>query len=178
MTRPDWDADEHDPDAKHDERGHRSDDRTDRDVIEYRPNREQRGTWLSALLAVFGFATIGGVLVLEFAASHVWNGVLVGSVLLVVGAYNLYRRRSEEIGSVGAATLATIAGLWLATSPFLFGPESGEGVVAVGTTAGLWFLVIVGVATFAIGGVSAAVARKRRRDADARPTAVYDRRGQ
>ncbi|APW99131.1 hypothetical protein CHINAEXTREME_15730 [Halobiforma lacisalsi AJ5] len=179
MTGSDWDASEHDPDAKHDERSHTDDRRTDRDVIEYRPNREQRGTLLSVAVVLLGVVTIAGTLAIDFAESHAWNAGLIGVALCVFGAYNYYRRANQELGSVGVETLAAIAGLWLVASPFLFGPETGTaGPAAAGTEIGAGFLLIVGLLTFGVGSYSAAIAHKRRREADARPTAVYDRRGQ
>ncbi|EMA38594.1 hypothetical protein [Halobiforma nitratireducens] len=179
MPRPNWDADEHDPDAKHDERGHADDDRADRDSIEYEPNRDGRGRAVSGLVVLLGVVAIAGALGLDFAASHAWNAGLIGAALVVFGAYNYYRRTAAELGSAGVAALAAAAGLWLLASPFLFGPETGTaGPTAAGTAVGTWVLLVVGFLAFCGGAYDAATIRKRRREADARPTAVYDRRGQ
>lgn len=175
MTRPTWDASEHDPDAKHDERGHGG-DRTDRDAIEYEPNPNERGTWLSAVVGLLGLSVLVQAVALDLVASQFWNAVLVGTALLVLGAYNAYRRSNRELGSAGVATFAALVGLWLVASPFLLGSEPG--LVAATNEVGAWISVGVGLLAFGLGTYSAATVRKRRRNADARATAVYDRRGQ
>ena len=173
MTDPDPNVTS-DPDAKHDARG--GADATDRDRIAYDPNSGHRGLWLSVALGLLGIWSIVGAVVLEVGAAEFWNAVLVGATLLAIGAYNAYRRRTAELGSAGLAVFAAILGLWLVASPFVVGP--GEGALAATSEVGAWNDLVVGVLAVAIGGYSAAKTRDRRRAADARETATFDRRGQ
>ncbi|WP_049927343.1 SPW repeat protein [Halopiger goleimassiliensis] len=171
MTRPTWDADEHAPDRKHDERGHDEGEPTDRDTIEHEPNPGRRGRWLAALVAVLGAALIGQAIVLETPASAFWNEVLVGATLVALGAYNYYRRSKRELGSASVAMLAAVLGAWLVASPFAIG-DGGT------LEASAWPPIVIGLLAIVLGSYSAVATRRRRRNADARPTAVYDRRGQ
>lgn len=165
---------EHDPDANHDERG--GADAIDRDRIEYDPNPAKHGRWLSAGIGLLGLWMIVQAVWLDLAASQLWNDVLVGAALLSIGAYNTYRRSKAEFGSAGLATFAAIVGLWLIVAPFLLGP--GDGLLAATNEIGAWIDVAVGVLAVGLGLYSAATIRDRRREADARPTATFDRRGQ
>ncbi|WP_049924612.1 hypothetical protein [Halopiger djelfimassiliensis] len=174
MTRPLWEASEHDPDASHDERGRRDGTVTNRDAIEHRPNPDERGTRLATALVVLGAVTIGLAVAFDFPASQFWNALLAGVVLCATGAYNYVRRSNEAFGSAGAAAFAALVGLWLVASPALVGPEPGGAATA---DSGAW-IGVVGLLAFAIGSYSAVTVRKRRRAAEARSTAVYDRRGQ
>ncbi|WP_436344189.1 SPW repeat domain-containing protein [Natronorubrum sp. FCH18a] len=164
---------EHDPDAKHDERG--GADAIDRDRIEYDPNPDKRGLWLSAIIAVLGGWMVVQAVAFDLAASQFWNAVFAGAALLAVGAYNSYRRSKAEFGSAGLAVFAALVGLWLVAAPFLIGP--GEGIVAAQSDVGAWNDVVVGLLTLGLGLYSASKIRDRRRDADARQAATFDRRG-
>ena len=176
MTRPTWDADEHAPNRTHDERGHDDDGPTRRDLVEHEPNPTQRGQWLSAVAALLGAVLIGQAIALEPAAGQFWNDVLVGTAVIALGGYNWYRRSNREFGSVGVATLLALVGLWLVGSPFLFVPGT-DALLASGDVSG-WLTVVVGLVVAALGSYSAVSAAGRRRAADARPTAVYDRGAQ
>lgn len=176
MTRPTWDADEHAPDRPHDERGHDDDDPTRRDLVEYEPNPMRRGRWLSAVAALLGVVLVGQAIALEPTASQFWNDILVGTAVIVLGGYNWYRRSNREFGSVGVATLLALVGLWLVASPFLFVPGT-DALLASADVSG-WLTVVVGLLVAVLGSYSAVSAAGRRRTADARPTAVYDRREQ
>ena len=169
----DYDPIDHDPDAKHDERG--GADATDRDRIEYDPNPEQRGRVLSAAIALLGVWLIVQAVWLDPAASQFWNDVLVGASLLAIGGYNAYRRSKAELGSAGLATFAAVLGLWLIAAPFLLGAGSGPLATESGLVA--WTDVLVGALAVCLGVYSAAKIRDRRRAADARETATFDRRG-
>ncbi|WP_306058906.1 SPW repeat domain-containing protein [Natronococcus wangiae] len=163
------DASGHDPDAKHDERGGR--DVTTRDRIEHQPNPDERGTRLSAAIGLLGLWLVVQAVWLNPAPGRFWNAVLVGGALLAVGAYNFHRRANEEFGSAGVATFAALLGLWLVASPLLFGGESGTAAAAAGE-------VVVGLLAVGFGTYSAVAIRNRRKEADARSTATYDRTGQ
>lgn len=176
MTRPTWNADEHAADRPHDDRGHDPDDPTHRDLVEHEPNPSRRGRWLSAAIVVLGVVAILGAVATDPAAGRLWNDALAGAALVALGGYNAYRRSRRQLGSVGVASLASVVGLWLLASPFLFGPETG--LVAARDPTGVAITAVVGLLAFGLGTYSAIAALVRRRDADARPTAVYDRRGQ
>ncbi|WP_235920827.1 SPW repeat domain-containing protein [Natronorubrum halalkaliphilum] len=164
---------DHDPDAKHDERG--GADAIDRDRVEYDPNPDNRGLWLSMAIGALGLLMIVQSVALDLVASQFWNAVLVGAALLSIGAYNSSRRSKAEFGSAGLAVFAAVIGLWLVVGPFLIGPEGG--LFAAANEIGAWNDVIVGLLAIGLGTYSAAKTRDRRRDADARETATFDRRG-
>ena len=170
----DYDPVDHDPDAAHDERG--GADATGRDRIEYGPNPGERGTRLSVAIALLGAVLIGQAVWIDVAAGQFWNDVLVGAALLSIGAYNTVRRSRAELGSAGLATFAAVLGAWLVAAPFLLG--AGDGLVATPSGTAAATDIVVGLSTVGLGLYSAAKIRDRRRAADARPTATYDRRGQ
>ncbi|WP_247001487.1 SPW repeat protein [Halosolutus gelatinilyticus] len=168
------DASEHDPDAEHDKRGDRR-AVTHRDRIEYEPNPERRGRRLSTIVGLLGVWLIASTIWLDPSPSAFWNAVLVGLGLATVGAYNDYRRSKRELGSAGVAAFGAILGLWLVASPFLVGPAEGT---AAQSGLRLWNEVLVGLLAFGVGTYGAFAIRSRRKAADARPTATYDRSGQ
>ncbi|TYL37566.1 hypothetical protein CV102_16520 [Natronococcus pandeyae] len=169
MNEDKRDASEHDPDAKHDKRGEGR-DVTTRDRIEPDPNPDRRGRWVSGAIALLGLWLVAQSVWLDPTPDRFWNAVLVGAALLAVGAYNFYRRANEEFGSAGVAMFAALLGLWLLASPFLFGVEPG---IATATSE-----LVVGLLAFGFGTYSAVVIWNRRKAADARATATYDRTGQ
>lgn len=165
---------EHDPREEHDKRGNRGDAVTGRDMIEHRPNPGRRRRWLAAIVAILGGWVVLQAVWFDLVPARFWNDVAVGAALLAAGAYNLFRRSNAEFGSAGVAALAAILGLWLVAAPFLFGPgldAEANGIPAV-------TVVVVGLVVFAASAYSAYAIRARRRAADPRPTAVYDREGQ
>ena len=172
MGEGDYDPVDHDPDAKHDERG--GSEATDRDRIAYDPNPGRRGLGLSAAIAVLGGLLIVQAVALDLAAGQFWNDVLIGAALLSIGAYNAVRRSRAELGSAGLAAFAAVLGVWLVATPFLLGGGASP-LAASGIAAGID--VVVGLAVIGLGFYSAAKIRDRRRAADARETATFDRRG-
>jgi hypothetical protein len=121
-----------------------SSDRTDDDVVaEYEPEEEQLewnprgvGKGASALVALLGLWIIAAPFVFdmvwetafEMLEAHFWSDIVVGLTLLVLGAYNYYRRSDERVGSVGVAALVVLLGLWLIATPFVFGVGADIGV--------------------------------------------------
>ncbi|ELY94999.1 hypothetical protein C483_01486 [Natrialba hulunbeirensis JCM 10989] len=176
MTRPNWDADEHESSAKHDDRARSDDGATARDIIVHNPNPDRRGRWLPASIVVLGAIAMVQAVAFDIVAGLRWNALLVGAALIATGAYNYVRRTDAALGSVGVATLTAILGLWLVASPFVIGPETAT--VAAANELSATITVVVGLLVVGIGSYSAVTARARRGDADARETAVYDRRGQ
>lgn len=140
------------------------------DRTPYEPNPDERGAWISAAVGLLGVAVLVQALVLELTAGQFWNDVLVGTTLLVAGAYNYYRRSNEEFGSIGVASLVALVGLWLVASPFLLG--TGAGVAETASEVGFWTDVVVGLLALGLGTYSAYAIRDRRRRVDVRRTAT------
>jgi len=135
---------------------------TDRDdaVDEYDPNPAERGKWISGVIALLGLWMLAEAVLFDIVPGQFWNDVIVGALLLAVGGYNYYRRSDEEIGSVGAAAVAALVGLWLLAAPFVFGAEGG----ATETTNALafWNDIVVGLLALGLGAYSAYEARNQR----------------
>lgn len=131
----------------------------------YEPNPTERGKWISALVALIGLWLVVEAFVFELAAAQVWNDVLVGALLLVLGGYNFYRRSDEELGSAAAAAIAGLLGAWLVLSPFIFGVEAG--LTETVNEAAFWNDVILGLIVLVLGAYSAYEIRDNRREAEA-----------
>lgn len=157
-TDDDYDRTRTDETARTDDR---APDRTMDD--EYDPNPSEAGKWISALIALLGLWMIAEALLFDLVASQFWNDIVVGALLLAVGAYNYYRRSDERFGSVAAATLAALLGLWLVASPFMFGADTGSTEAA--NDFGFWNDIIVGLAALILGAYSAYKGRDRRETA-------------
>lgn len=97
--------------------------------------------WLAAANAVLGLWLVAAPFVFGVSGAGLWNAVIVGSLIVMVGGYNWYLTTKDREVSVAGASLNALLGLWVIAAPFLFSP---------GTTA-LWNDVIVGavVVTFA-----------------------------
>jgi len=144
------------------QRTHDSDATADR-TDDYDPNPNERGKWLSALIALLGLWMIVEALVFDLVATQFWNDLLVGALLLALGGYNFYRRADEHMGNVAVAALVALLGLWLIVTPFVFG-ESG-GLTETTNDAAFWNDVIVGLIAAVLGAYSAYEARDRQRTA-------------
>ncbi|GAA0250387.1 SPW repeat protein [Haladaptatus pallidirubidus] len=132
------------------------------------PNPDERGKGLSALIALLGLWLILQAFLFELAATQVWNDVLVGAFLAAIGVYNYSRQSNKQLGSMGAAIVATILGLWLIIAPFVLGIDAGATETA--NDLGFWNDIIVGLLAFVLGAYSAYKIRDWRQDAQ-RPTA-------
>lgn len=131
-------------------------------------NPGERGKWLSALIALLGLWMVVESLWFDLVAAQVWNDLVVGALLLAVGGYNYARRSDERVGSVGAAGLAVLLGLWLVGSPMMFGADAG--VTEAINDAAFWNDVVVGLLALALGAFSAYAARDQRRRVGATTT--------
>jgi len=139
-----------------------STDTDDRTAADYDPNPNERGRWVSALIALVGAWMLAEPLVLDLATAQFWNDIVAGLLLLAVGGYNFFRQSREEYGSASAAAIAALVGLWLVAAPFVFGDTTiGTGV---GSDASFWNDVVVGLVALALGAYSAYSIRDRRSD--------------
>lgn len=112
--------------------------------------------WLAGLNAILGLWLITAAFVFGVAGAAMWNAIIVGGTIALLGWYNYSRTTDGNEVSLGAAGVNVLLGLWVIVAPFLFNP---------GTTA-LWNDVIVGalVALFgAYNGYAATTARKQTR---------------
>ncbi|WP_435345634.1 SPW repeat domain-containing protein [Haloarchaeobius sp. HRN-SO-5] len=143
-----------------------ADDADTRDREQTTGNREttasDRGRWLSAVIALLGIWMVVQAVWFDPGAAQFWNDVVVGVLLLAAGGYNYTRRSEARLGTVGAAGLAALLGLWLLLAPFVLGGDAG----ATGTATGIavWNDVVVGLLAILFGAYSAYVARGRRRE--------------
>lgn len=146
-----------------------ADDRSTERAETYTPNPGERGKWLSAIIALLGLWMLAEALWLDLVPAQFWNDVIVGLLLLAVGAYNYSRRASERLGNVAAASLAALLGLWLIAAPFVFGADTG--LAETTNDMGFWNDIAVGALTFLLGAYSAYKARDRQADRETRRTA-------
>ncbi|WP_240334586.1 hypothetical protein [Halorussus sp. MSC15.2] len=127
------------------------------------PNPHERGKWLSGIIALLGAWMLAEAFLFDVVASQFWNDVIVGALLLAVGAYNYSRRGSDKVGSVGAAAIAALLGLWLVAAPFLFG--AGGGATEAVNDAAFWNDIVVGLVALVVGAFSAYAARDQKQEA-------------
>ena len=134
----------------------------------YNPNPDESGKGLSAIIALLGLWMILQAVVFDVVPAQFWNDVIVGVLLIAVGGYNYYRRSNEEIGSVAAAGLAALLGLWLVAAPFVLGADAG--LTETTNDLAFWNDIVVGLLALALGAYSAYEAREERREAEAHRT--------
>jgi hypothetical protein len=108
--------------------------------------------WLSALIALVGIWMIAEAFLFELAGAQLWNDLAIGLLLLAVGGYNYYRQSNEQFGSVNAAAVAAVIGLWLIAAPFVFSGGAGG---STGVAVGVWNDLVAGLVTFVLGAYSA-----------------------
>jgi len=116
-------------------------------------NEWGRGKWVSGLIALVGLWMLIQSLLFEMITAQLWNDVVIGLLLLAVGGYNYYRQTNGHYGSVGAASVAALIGLWLILAPFVFG--QGGDLTAVPDSTAFWNDIVIGLLTFALGAYSA-----------------------
>lgn len=116
--------------------------------------------WLAGINAVLGLWLIAAPFVFSgVPQTSVWNAVIVGALIAIIGGYNWYLTTQDKEVSTSGAGLNTLLGLWLIAAPFLFNP---------GTTM-LWNNVIVGAAVAILAGYNTYVANQARTAATAEP---------
>ena len=104
-------------------------------------------SWVIALLGLWEFGDIAALFVPNFGKiqSYVWNHIIVGLILMIVGAW---AARTNNAGTAKTMNwIAVVAGIWLIISSFMMRYP----VIA----AGLWNDVIVGVMVLSLGAWSA-----------------------
>lgn len=126
-------------------------------------NPHERGKWLSGIIALLGAWMVLEAFLFDMVASQFWNDIIVGALLLGVGGYNYSRRGNDKIGSVGAAAIAAVLGLWLIAAPFMFGWEAGATEAVNPLT--FWNDIVVGLITLGLGAFSAYAARDQKEEA-------------
>jgi thiol:disulfide interchange protein len=134
------------------------DDRVERD--DYETNPDESGKWVSALIALLGGWMIVEAFLLDIVLTQFWNDVLVGALLLAVGGYNYYRRSDAEVGSMAAAGIAALLGLWLIVAPFVLGAAGDATAVDAVNDLAFWNDTIAGAIALLLGLYSAYEIRK------------------
>lgn len=135
----------------------RRDERADQGV-----NPNERGKWLSALIALLGLWMVAQAIALDLTAAQFWNDVLVGALLVGVGGYNYTRRADERFANTAVALVAVAAGLWLIVAPFVLGAEAG--LTETTNELGFYNDILVGLLAIGLGGYSAYKARDHQED--------------
>lgn len=115
--------------------------------------------WLAGINGLLGLWLIAAPFVFGAASASLWNAVIVGAAIAVIGWYDWNRTRNDEEVSSGAAGLNALLGLWMIAAPFVF---------AAGT-AMLWNNVIVGAAVAIFAGYNAYVATQTSGQRGAQP---------
>jgi len=138
------------------------DDRVERD--DYDTNPDESGKWISALIALLGLWMMLEAFLFDIILTQFWNDVLVGALLLAVGGYNYYRRADQEVGSMAAAGIAALLGLWLIAAPFVLGTGGEAAAVETANDLAFWNDVVAGLIALGLGAYSAYEVRKDRRD--------------
>lgn len=126
-------------------------------VTDVDTNPGERGKWISALVALIGLWLVVEPLLFEVTPANFWNDIIIGLALVVLGAYNYYRRADERLGSVAVGVFVALLGLWMIAAPFVFGAEAG--VAAETEALGFWNDIIVGAVVLILGAYSAYEAR-------------------
>lgn len=109
--------------------------------------------WIIALLGLWEFGDIAALFVPDFGKipAFLWNHILVGMILIIVGA------RAGITNNAGTARrmsgIAIAAGVWLIVSSFILRYP----VLA----AGLWNDIIVGTGASILGAWGALLSRRR-----------------
>ncbi|MDF9748151.1 SPW repeat protein [Natrinema salsiterrestre] len=110
--------------------------------------------WLAGINSLLGLWLIVAPFILEAPTGDLWNDVIIGSSIVVIGAYNYYRATNQQSVSTGGATLNVLLGLWLIIAPFVFGVGG----------ALLWSDVIVGVSVASLASYNAYAAGSSERE--------------
>lgn len=100
--------------------------------------------WVSALVAVLGLWLVASAFLFDATDQAIWNVALTGTGIFLVSGYNFVRMSRDRLGSVGAAVLSALLGVWMAASPFIM--EMGSDELATSTI--LTGLLVAAIATY------------------------------
>lgn len=131
-------------------------------------NPDESGKGISAAIAVLGLWMILQVFLFETVDTQFWNDIIVGALLVAVGAYNYSRQSNEKVGSIASASVAALLGLWLIATPFILGADTG--LTETTNDYAFWNDIIVGLLAFGLGAYSAYEIREDRQEAMDRRT--------
>lgn len=109
-----------------------------------------RSKWPIGIAALFGVWLFVSPFVVGASGAHLWNDVVVGAVVAILGAYSGYTRA----GSRGASGLVTLLGLWSIVTPFVY--AGGSGMLWSDVISGIVVAVLAGYDTYAVGASSGA----------------------
>lgn len=125
-------------------------------------NTGGRGKLLSPMIALLGVWMVALAFVLDVTGSHFWSAVLVGALLIGVGAYNYSRQANERLANSAIALIAVAAGLWLIAAPYVLGGDAG----LTESAYELWFYnhVAVGLLAVGLGAYTAYTSRDHQQD--------------
>lgn len=109
--------------------------------------------WLNWLVAVAGLWELVSPFVLDYSTITVamWNAIIVGVVLIVLGAWAaLYKeaRTDRTLDWINA-----ILGVWLVVSPFALGYSA--------TVTAMWNNIIVGLVVLVLAGWAAFIVSRK-----------------
>ncbi|WP_276255514.1 SPW repeat domain-containing protein [Halomontanus rarus] len=90
--------------------------------------------WVSAIVSLAGLGLVAYPFIFEATEAAIWNDTLVGTAIFLLAGYNFVRLSRDRLASVGAASLATLLGLWALISPAVI--EMGSDELATATAAG------------------------------------------
>ncbi|MFB6302153.1 MAG: hypothetical protein ABEH78_04760 [Haloferacaceae archaeon] len=132
----------------------------DRDASD--PHPHDPVATLSAVVVLIGGTVVLQAVQFDPAPAQFWSEAVVGSVLVAVGGYNYYRRATDRLGSVAAAAVVALLGLWLMASSFAFGADPS--LAATVDTFGFWDGLFSGQLALVLGVDSAVKTCGRHRD--------------
>jgi SPW repeat len=97
------------------------------------------GLWEIVAPFILGFGTV---------ATGVWNNVIVGIILIILGVWAAVARNVTTAKTLD--WIAAVVGLWLIVSPFILGTSV--------ITAALWNDIVVGIIALVCGAWAALAA--------------------
>lgn len=106
---------------------------------------------MSVTIAVCGLVLIAAPLLGKSSTAGLWNNLVVGVAVVLLGGFNVVRIRRDRPVSFSASALATLLGLWTLVSSVVIGMGSPE--IAITN-------ILFGVTIVMLAGLSAGVARR------------------
>lgn len=116
--------------------------------------------WLGAISTLVGAWVFASAFVFDMATPHFWNNVLAGAGIVGFAGYVALRAAKTTRGVRIAASVATLLGLWMIATPFVFGVGTTSMLAFESTTTAMWSGVISGFVVAVLSGYTANEARK------------------